>query len=129
MSQCSRSGSLDVEVIETATTVRPTVVEEQLKNSHFQLVEKANAKSGANAKVPRHIRELFQKKNFNKSRTMPFVACKMCLKVFKFTSHETGNTHLKDLFKHVINHLGLPSTTNTVFEQCFSTDVGDKFLQ
>ena len=26
---------------------------------------------------------------------MPYVACKKCLKVFKFTSHETGNTHLK----------------------------------
>ena len=45
---------------------------------------------------------------------MPYVACKKCLKVFKFTSRDTGNTHLK---RHVqACKKSPPSTSSKSFQ-------------
>jgi len=85
MAQCSLHAKKNEETVYSLTT---NVVEEQLKKGKLQLVEKVG-KSDIWRDVGVVVKESIQ---------MPFVACKKCLKVFRFRSRDTGTTHLK---KHV----------------------------
>ena len=75
-------------------------VESWLKADELMLAVKQGKSS-----VWSQIRSVASCEEGNDKRELPFVACKNCLKCFKYESHATGTTHL---FRHLEKCNGAP---------------------
>ena len=75
-------------------------VESRLKADELMLAVKQGKSS-----VWSQIRSVASCEEGNDKRELPFVACKNCLKCFKYESHATGTTHL---FRHLEKCNGAP---------------------